>query len=195
MSRNIIRTHLTERLYQAKLNRRGCRISFDEVCALLPPDEPEQDADLSKPLPEVHIRWLIRRDLPSVLSVDNQCYPGEWERWSEEDFLSYLRQRNCIGMVCESESSIVGFMVYELHKDLLRVQKMAVEVTNQRRGIATAMVRRLQDKLSMQRRRFIDISVNEDNLTACMFLRSCGFVATPDGDRIDFRYELDKELV
>lgn len=194
MSRNIIREQLTEKLYQAKSDRRGCRLSFDEVCALLPEDETEHGTMPPKPVPKVHIRWLIRRDLPSVLCVDSQCYPGEWERWSEEDFLAYLRQRNCIGMVCEDGSSIVGFMVYELHKYLLRVKKMAVEVTSQRRGIATAMIRRLQDKLSTQRRKYIDITVDDDNLPACMFLKSCGFVATPNGDSIEFRYELKKEL-
>jgi len=44
----------------------------------------------------VHIRWMIRRDMPEVLDIES----GSFEfPWSEEDFIRCLRQRNCIGMV------------------------------------------------------------------------------------------------
>ena len=40
------------------------------------------------------IRWLIRRDMDEVLSIEQ----GSFEYpWTEEEFLCCLRQRNCIG--------------------------------------------------------------------------------------------------
>ena len=61
----------------------------------------------------VHIRWMIRRDMPEVLDIESRSFDGPW---SEEDFMRSLRQRNCIGMVAEHDDCIVGFMIYELHK-------------------------------------------------------------------------------
>ena len=46
----------------------------------------------------VHIRWMIRRDMPEVLQIERTSFEYPW---SEEDFIRCLRQRNCIGMVAE----------------------------------------------------------------------------------------------
>ncbi|MEK6831121.1 MAG: hypothetical protein AABX77_03775 [Nanoarchaeota archaeon] len=40
-----------------------------------------------------HIRWMIRRDMPHILNIEQKSYKF---LWNEGDFLSYLRQRNCI---------------------------------------------------------------------------------------------------
>ena len=61
----------------------------------------------------VHIRWMIRRDMPEVLQTEQESFEFSW---TEEDFLRCLRQRNCIGMVAEQGEKVVGFMIYELHK-------------------------------------------------------------------------------
>ena len=57
----------------------------------------------------VHIRWMIRRDMPEVLQTETQSFEFAW---TEEDFLRCLRQRNCIGMVAEQGEQVVGFMIY-----------------------------------------------------------------------------------
>ena len=44
----------------------------------------------------VHIRWMIRRDMPEVPHIETQALEFAW---TEEDFLGWLRQRNWIGMV------------------------------------------------------------------------------------------------
>ena len=55
----------------------------------------------------VHIRWMIRRDMPEVLQAEQASFEFPW---TEEDFLRCLRQRNCIGMVAEQGEKVVGFM-------------------------------------------------------------------------------------
>ena len=57
----------------------------------------------------VHIRWMIRRDMPEVLAIEGQSFEFPW---SEEDFLRCLRQRKCIGMVAEQHERVIGFMIY-----------------------------------------------------------------------------------
>ena len=123
-----------------------------------------------KPLP---IRWMTRRDMPEVLAIETATdFP-----WCEEEFITALRQRNCIGMVTESGSRVVGYMIYELHKNRLHILKMAVHPSVMRRGVGTVMVSKLAGKLSMDRRSRIMAEVRETNLDACLFLKAMGFRA------------------
>lgn len=122
----------------------------------------------------VHIRWMIRRDMPEVLEIEN----GSFEfSWSEDDFIRCLRQRNCIGMVAELDERIVGFMIYELHRNRLHVLNFAVRSELRRRGIGSQMMRKLVQKLSNQRRNRIMLEVRETNLPAQLFFRANGFRA------------------
>src|ERR671912_367951 len=86
-------------------------------------------AGRAAPMP-VHIRWMIRRDMPEVLAIEEQSFEFPW---SEEDFIRCLRQRNCIGMVAEHNERVVGFMIYELHKTRLHVLNFAVNASYRRR--------------------------------------------------------------
>jgi ribosomal-protein-alanine N-acetyltransferase len=122
----------------------------------------------------VHIRWMIRRDMPEVLEIENQNFEFAW---SEEDFIRCLRQRNCIGMVAEHDERVVGFMIYELHKNRLHILNFAVSPDCQRHGIGQSMVRKLIGKLSPQRRNRILLEVRETNLDAQLFFRDVGFRA------------------
>jgi ribosomal-protein-alanine N-acetyltransferase len=83
---------------------------------------------------------MIRRDMPAVLSIENQSFEYSW---SEDDFIRCLRQRNCIGMVAERDDRIVGFMIYELHKTRLHVLNFAVANDCRRTGVGRTMVEKL----------------------------------------------------
>jgi ribosomal-protein-alanine N-acetyltransferase len=131
------------------------------------------EAATTPPL-DVHLRWLIRRDMPEVLHIEQQCFE---HAWSEDDYIRCLRQRNCIGMVAEHQERIVGSMVYELHKSRLHVLNFAVHPDFQRQGVGAAMVRKLVSKLSPQRRNRIMLEVRERNLPAQLFWRALGFRA------------------
>lgn len=123
---------------------------------------------------DIQIRWLIRRDMREVLEIERQCFAHPW---GDEEFLCCLRQRNCIGMAVEAGHDVIGFMIYELHKSRLHVLKLAVHPGHQRSGVGVAMVQRLVDKLSQQRRNEIVIEVRESNLDGQLFFRAHGFRA------------------
>jgi [ribosomal protein S18]-alanine N-acetyltransferase len=124
---------------------------------------------------DVQIRWLIRRDMPEVLSIEAAAFEYPWD---EEDFLVCLRQRNCIGMIAEREHEIIGFMVYSLHKSRINLMNIAVDPQFHRSGVGRQMIERLKDKLSQQRRKEISTEVRERNLPAQQFFSSQGFRAT-----------------
>ena len=123
----------------------------------------------------VHIRWMIRRDMPEVLDIERASFEFPW---FEEDFISCLRQRNCIGMVAEHAEHVVGFMIYELHKSRLHILNFAVAPGVRHRSIGKQMIEKLVGKLSSQRRTQITLEVRETNLPAQIFFRQNGFRAT-----------------
>ena len=122
----------------------------------------------------VHIRWMIRRDMPEILEIEDRSFEFPW---SEEDFIRCLRQRNCIGMVAECDDRIVGFMIYELHKNRLHILNFAVHPNFRHQGDGTQMAHKLIGKLSHQRRTRILLEVRETNLPAQLFFRDAGFRA------------------
>ena len=121
-----------------------------------------------------HIRWGIRRDMPEVLAIESEVFAYAW---SENDFIRCLRQRNCIQMVAERNESVVGFVVYELHKTRLHILNLAVDPTYQRQRVGAQLVNKLLLKLAPQRRSRIMLEVRETNLGAQLFFRAMGFRA------------------
>ncbi len=136
-----------------------------------------QKTDELKQEIRVHIRWMIRRDMPEILDIEAKVFEFPW---LEEDFILCLRGRNTIGMVAEHNNTVVGFMIYELSK----LSKARIHVVNfvvapdcQRQSVGTQMVAKLISKLSNQRYTCITLEVRETNLGAQMFFRTCGFRA------------------
>lgn len=151
----------------------------------------------------VHIRWMIRRDMPEVLAIETASFEFPW---TEEDFVRCLRQRNCIGMVAELDERVVGFMVYELNKSHLHVLNFAVHPDYRRRGIGRRMIDKLASKLSAQGRTRLILEVRETNLGAQLFFRAMGFRAvcvlhdfyedtSEDAYRMVYRYQPEETSV
>lgn len=123
----------------------------------------------------VHIRWMIRRDMPEVLAIEDSSFE---HAWTEEEFLRVLRQRNCIGMVAEHGEQIVGFMIYELHRNKIHVLDFAAHPDFRRMGVGRQMISKLVGKLSNQRRNRIALLIRETNLDAQLFFRALSFRAS-----------------
>jgi len=125
--------------------------------------------------PDVVVRWLIRRDMPEILRIENACFEFPW---TEDEFIRLLRQRNCIGMVSEIDDKVVGYMLYELEKGLLHILTFAVDPAVHRKGVGSSMVGKLTSKLHPERRTKVTVMVRESNLAALRFFRASGFYAT-----------------
>lgn len=123
----------------------------------------------------VHIRWMIRRDMNEVLQTEQESFHVPW---TEDDFLHCLRQRNCIGMVAESGDQVVGHVIYELHRNRLHILNLAIHPHHRRHHVGAQIMSKLIGKLSSHRRAKITLELRESNLVAQLFLKSLGFVAT-----------------
>jgi ribosomal-protein-alanine N-acetyltransferase len=122
----------------------------------------------------VHIRWMIRRDMPEVLEIESHSFEFCWD---EETFIRELRQRNCIGMICEFEERVIGFMVYQLHKDRLHILNFAVHQDFRWGGVGRQMIDKLKSKISPQRRNRLLLECRESNTSAQCFFKEVGFRA------------------
>lgn len=142
----------------------------------------------------VHIRWILRRDMAEVLSIEHASFPNPW---SETAFKEQLVKDNSIGMVAEHDERVVGFMLYELHKASLHLLNFAVHPDYRRRGVGAAMLGKLIDKLTPERRYRLTLDVRETNLPAQLFFAEYGLRATEirrglygDSDEDAYRMEL-----
>jgi ribosomal-protein-alanine N-acetyltransferase len=117
---------------------------------------------------------MVRRDLPKVLKIEQDSFETPW---TEDDFIRTLRIRNCIGMVAERNDHVEGYMVYELHKSRLHVLNLAVNESLRGCGCGTALIKKLQGKLSPDRRKRLMVEVRESNLDAQLFFKAMGFQA------------------
>jgi len=127
----------------------------------------------------LHIRWMIRRDMPRILAIEKASFENPW---TEDDLMFHIRHRDTIGMVAElndevGHESIVGFMIYELHKNRLHLLSLAVHPSARRKEVGSSMVEKLISKLSSERRNRITLEVRESNVATQLFLKQLGFRA------------------
>ena len=123
---------------------------------------------------DTNIRWMLRRDMLVVEEIEQRCFPNPW---NEHDFLRALRQRNIIGLVAETNDSIVGFEIYEFHKHHIRILNLAVHPEFSRCGHGRALVNKLKSKIYPSRPMKLTTEIRESNLSAHMFFKAMGFQA------------------
>jgi len=134
-----------------------------------------------------HVRWMIRRDMPEVIQIEKNLFSfvdpdfqvpqiGKLA-WSEDNFLRNLRERNVIGMVAEQKDLVVGYMVYELHKQKITILKIEGDSNKNVTEIIKNMLSKLYDKMSQGRREKIQIIVPEKHLARQLLLKEEGFHA------------------
>lgn len=126
-----------------------------------------------KPL-TVHSRWLIRRDMPEVMAIENEAFG--YDAWREREFVDTLKGRNCIAIVAEHSEQVVGYMVYLLNLRSFEIINFAVAAEFRRQEIGRQLLQKLIGKLSRRRSRIV-ADVRETNLAALNFFKACGFLA------------------
>ena len=117
------------------------------------------------------IRWLVRADLPRVLDIDFDSFA---EHWGEDAMVEVLRDRRTIGIAAIDGEQIVGFCIYRLHQKFIEIMRLAVSIDCRRRGIGSALLTKIANKIVFQKREYFSTDVSDTNLAAHLFLKSCG---------------------
>lgn len=126
----------------------------------------------------VHMRWLIRRDWPDVLAIEQLSFENPW---AEGDLLENMRDVFTHSRAAELNDGgrIAGFMVYRTEGRTLRLLNLAVDPDRRRHGVGLAMLDYLKRKLDRPyaKRERIEALVRESNLDAQLFFRASRFRA------------------
>jgi [ribosomal protein S18]-alanine N-acetyltransferase len=122
----------------------------------------------------IHIRWIIRTDMPEVLDIERHTFEFPW---SEDEFVRVLRELNCIGIVAEENDRVIGYAIYEIHKTRFHVLNFAVAPLHRRMGVGRVMLAKLIGKLSQDRRKRVVLECRESNVAGQLFFKSQGFRA------------------
>lgn len=139
----------------------------------------------------MHIRWMVHRDFPQVLEIEQASFESPW---TECMLRAILKERNTIGIVVDEEGEILGYAIYEVD-DVLFIKTLAVRADKRRHGIGRQIIRNFVRKLPSGRRDCLEMLIRERNLAGQLFLRACGFQAVEtrhfeDYDAYLFRYVL-----
>jgi [ribosomal protein S18]-alanine N-acetyltransferase len=140
---------------------------------------------------DLTIRWRIDRDNLDLIRIDERCY---LDPLTHNDLIAMLRDRNVISVVAEDRGHVLGYVIYRLSRWRIEILRMGVDPIERRCGVGTAMLQRLKDKLSHQRRDTLRVDVPGMSLAAQLCLQRCGFVGeSRPGDVIRFEFHLEAD--
>ena len=132
--------------------------------------------DTTMTKPDVHIRWMNRADVEFMLPFDQH---GTGSRWSEEDFVWHLRQRNTIGLVAEDVAGeLVGYAMYRLTESRVELMKLVVRRDVWGNGYGGRLLEAVNRKIATHRRPLGVALIPEHNLPAQLLFRELGWATT-----------------
>lgn len=122
----------------------------------------------------VQLRWMNECDLDRVYELEQEFSP---KPWGTLEFAHMLMHSNCFGMVVEHDAQIIGYVIYEMLDDSIKILNICVMPEFRRKGVGSQMVARIAFALPHSPRKEINLTVHESNLDAQLFFRSLGFKA------------------
>ena len=123
--------------------------------------------------PFVEVRRLIYTDLPDVIAIERRVFPTPW---SLAMFVLELSKQSgiCLAAVCEGK--LVGYLICSRYDTVWHVMNVAVDTAHQRRGLASAMLAELYDRVNDEDARYT-LEVRRSNTVAIHLYEREGFRA------------------
>jgi [ribosomal protein S18]-alanine N-acetyltransferase len=123
--------------------------------------------------PFVEVRRLVYTDLPEVIAIERRVFPTPW---SLAMFVLELSKQSgiCLAAVCEER--LVGYLICSRYDTVWHVMNVAVDIAHQRRGLASAMLAELYDRVNDDDARFT-LEVRRSNTVAIHLYEREGFRA------------------
>jgi GNAT superfamily N-acetyltransferase len=142
----------------------------------------------------ISVHWLVPRHKAGILACEAAASAEPWE-W-EEDYARRLRFRECIGLVAEDPATetVLGVLVFWWRSDTTaEVERLLVHPAHRRRGVATALLKRLRAKVIESKRIRITAWVPDGALAAHLLLKTFDY-GVVRADAGSFRFVWHREL-
>ena len=112
------------------------------------------------------------KDLDAIHKLESAAFPAPWRR---EFFESELHGSNRLNLVARREGEVIGYLFAMWFFDEMHVNKIAVNETERRKGIAVALMRRVTDFALRNGVRTISLEVRQSNQGAQSFYKTLNF--------------------
>jgi ribosomal-protein-alanine N-acetyltransferase len=122
------------------------------------------------PAAAVEIRRLIYADLPQVVAIERRAFTTPW---SLAMFVLELSKPSGICLAAEVESELVGYMICSRYDTVWHVMNIAVDTDRRRRGIATALLSALLERVGDDAQ--VTLEVRKSNTGALSLYERFGF--------------------
>jgi len=143
---------------------------------------------ISAPAPKgVTLRQMREEDIPAVAKVDAEAFEAMW-RYSEAETRAAFEQA-MIAVVAESEGEIAGYQISSKTFFGAHLARLAVSPKFQRRGVASALLSDLTNRLADEEIFKLSVNTQSDNLVARKLYEKLGFRYTDDTNPV-YVYEV-----
>jgi ribosomal-protein-alanine N-acetyltransferase len=122
------------------------------------------------PAAAVEIRRLIYADLPQVVAIERRAFTTPW---SLAMFVLELSKPSGICLAAEVESELVGYIICSRYDTVWHVMNVAVDTDRRRRGIATALIAALLERVGDDAQ--VTLEVRKSNTGALTLYERFGF--------------------
>jgi ribosomal-protein-alanine N-acetyltransferase len=122
------------------------------------------------PAAAVEIRRLTYADLPQVVAIERRAFTTPW---SLAMFVLELSKPSGICLAAEVESELVGYIICSRYDTVWHVMNVAVDTDRRRRGIATALIGALLERVGDDAQ--VTLEVRRSNTGALALYERFGF--------------------
>jgi ribosomal-protein-alanine N-acetyltransferase len=122
------------------------------------------------PAAAVEIRRLIYADLPQVVAIERRAFTTPW---SLAMFVLELSKPSGICLAAEVDNELVGYLICSRYDTVWHVMNVAVDIDRRRRGIATALIAALLERVGDDAQ--VTLEVRKSNAGALSLYERFGF--------------------
>jgi ribosomal-protein-alanine N-acetyltransferase len=123
--------------------------------------------------PSLRIRELSYADLPKVMAIERRAFPTPW---SLAMFVLELSKASGICLAAIGEGKLVGYLICSRYDTVWHVMNVAVDPGRRRRGVASALLAELYERVQDHHARFT-LEVRRSNRVAIHLYERDGFRA------------------
>ncbi len=121
----------------------------------------------------VDVRELAYADLPRVIAIERRAFPTPW---SLAMFVLELSKSSGICLAAVHERRLVGYLICSRYDTVWHVMNVAVDVDHQHKGVASALLTELYERVNDEAARFT-LEVRRSNDVAIHLYEREGFRA------------------
>ncbi len=121
----------------------------------------------------VDIRGLTYADLPRVIAIERRAFPTPW---SLAMFVLELSKSSGVCLAALHEDRLVGYLICSRYDTVWHVMNVAVDVEHQHKGVASALLGELYERVQDDSARFT-LEVRRSNDVAIHLYEREGFRA------------------